>query len=66
MGKPPAGILDFNVKWLGSWDECWAVEAAVNRSSVISHPFTGKYCSTSFALGENVITLYYLYQAILL
>ena len=53
MGKPASGFMDGNLKWLGSYDECFAVEATVNNSGVITAPFTGRYCLTSFSVGKQ-------------
>lgn len=53
MGKPGSGFMGGNLKWLGSYDECFAVEATVNNSGVIISPFTGRYCLTSFSVGKQ-------------
>ncbi len=39
-GKAPSGILEANIKWLGSYGEC--TRAKKVRSSQVA--FTGKYC----------------------
>ena len=53
MGKPPSGLLNGAVKWLGSYDECLAVEATVNISGEITLPFKGQYCSATFTAGNG-------------
>ena len=51
MGKPGSGIMEGNTKWLGSFDECYAVTPNVNISGIITTPFTGHYCRAKFNLG---------------
>ena len=58
MGKPGSGVLDGNLKWLGSYDECFAVDATVNRSGIITSPFSGQYCSASFKVDLQQKVLY--------
>ena len=48
MGKPHTGLLEGDLTWLGSYDECVATEAAVNISGEITHPYRGRYCTSSF------------------
>ncbi len=31
QGKIPSGLAEMNTNWLGSWDECWDIEARTNR-----------------------------------
>ena len=52
MGKPSSGLMDGSLKWLGSYDECFAVEAKINVSGEVTSPFTGRYCSADFSLGQ--------------
>ena len=47
MGKPPPGLLDGNLNWLGSYDECLAIDVHVNSSS-----FNGRYCSASATIPQ--------------
>ncbi|XP_052221322.1 nose resistant to fluoxetine protein 6-like isoform X1 [Dreissena polymorpha] len=55
IGKPPSGILDFNLKWLGNYDECLETEVSVldNSTGLVSEPFEPQYCQASFYLGQN-------------
>ena len=53
MGKPPSDLLDFHITWLGSYDECVAIAASVNKSGDIISPFNGRYCLGSFPLGPG-------------
>ena len=53
MGKPPSGVLNGDVKWLGSYDECLAVEASVNISGEMTSPYKGQYCSATFTVGNG-------------
>ena len=55
MGKPPSGLLEFHLIWLGEYDECVATEATVNRSGLITAPFKGRYCRTSFPFGKGQV-----------
>lgn len=50
MGKPESDLLDGNVRWVGNWEECRAVQASVNSTdgSEIIHPYSGKYCIVSW------------------
>ena len=50
IGKPPSGILGGNFKWLGSFDECVDVKAAINKSGEITYPWKGQYCTAHFGL----------------
>ena len=40
-GKPPAGILDIHVWWMGSYDECKGIDPENVK-------FKGKYCTTRY------------------
>ena len=48
FGKPGAGILDGNIKWLGSYDECLNIDPVryrVPRNKTEPYkPFETKYC----------------------
>ena len=57
MGKPPSGLLDYHTTWLGSYDECIGIEAAVNISGVTMSPYKGRYCKTVFQTGGVGITI---------
>ncbi|XP_055327622.1 nose resistant to fluoxetine protein 6-like [Paramacrobiotus metropolitanus] len=48
-GKPEAGILQGNFQWLGSFDECRAIEAVTNNAT----DFRGKYCLAAFGPYQN-------------
>ena len=59
MGKPPSGLLDFKIVWLGSYDECIAVEATVNTTGVITNPYKGRYCKASFKIASGQVEFPY-------
>ncbi|XP_064650020.1 nose resistant to fluoxetine protein 6-like [Lineus longissimus] len=41
-GKPASGLMEGNLYWFGSYDECWTIHASsINDSSV---DFDGRYC----------------------
>ena len=50
IGKPASGLLGGNFRWLGSFDECVDVRAAINQSGEITHPWKGQYCTAHFGL----------------
>lgn len=58
MGKPGSGLLTYNFRFVGSWEECLSVQATAytNISGVLeeNHPFNGKYCITTFTFGQMV------------
>lgn len=59
MGKPPSDLLEGNLAWFGSFDECVKIRAVVgnnvSKSEVQeSTPFVGKYCMAFInALGNS-------------
>ena len=55
MGKPASGIMDGHLVWLGSYDECVAIEATVNISGAVTHPYKGRYCKPSFKIGSGQV-----------
>ena len=55
MGKPASGIMDGHLVWLGSYDECVAIEATVNTSGAVTHPYKGRYCKPSFKIGSGQV-----------
>ena len=62
MGKPASGIMDGHLVWLGSYDECVAIEATVNNSGAITHPYKGRYCKPSFKIGSGQVnSVLYIY-----
>ena len=63
MGKPPSGLMNGNLKWIGNFDECIAIKAMVNNSGEISFPYGGRYCVSSFELKQlpAVVCLPYIY-----
>ena len=50
VGKPGSGILGGNLRWLGSFDECVDVRAAINQTGKITYPWKGQYCTAHFEL----------------
>ena len=50
IGKPDSGILGGNFRWLGSFDECVDVRAAINKSGAITYPWKGQYCTAHIGL----------------
>ena len=55
IGKPPSGLLDYRLLWLGDYDECVKIEATVNRSGVVTVPYKGRYCKASFKLADGQV-----------
>ena len=55
MGKPPSGLLDFKIIWLGSYDECVTIEATINSSGILTSPYKGRYCKASFKLADGQV-----------
>ena len=52
FGKPGAGLKNYRIRWLGSYDECIAIEAKEYRNTshgieAVKEYFSGKYCSIS-------------------
>ena len=45
VGKPGSNLLNGQVNWVGSYEECLSAQAQVNRSGEIIHPFEGQYCT---------------------
>ncbi len=43
IGKPPSGVLNGNINWLGSYKACRAIEVSLNDKPA----FHGKYCRTT-------------------
>ena len=52
MGKPPSQLLNYHLHWLGSYEECVAIEATVNVSGQLNHPYKGRYCSATFPFSQ--------------
>lgn len=46
MGKPPSGLLQGNIFWLGNYDQCITIEVDTRTNATIEHKtkFTGEYC----------------------
>ena len=49
FGKPSPAILDFNLIWLGAYDECRDVTVLPNMTSD-GHGFSGQYCNAYIPL----------------
>ncbi|KAL5012135.1 hypothetical protein ScPMuIL_010686 [Solemya velum] len=60
MGKPPSGIMELKLVWLGDYDECLRVTAVlsemVDDKPRETHPFTGQYCTATFPIGNTTDT----------
>ena len=52
MGKPPSQLLNYHLHWLGSYEECVAIEATVNVSGQLNHPYKGRYCTATFPFSQ--------------
>ncbi|KAL3842202.1 hypothetical protein ACJMK2_020242 [Sinanodonta woodiana] len=56
-GKISSGILDGNINWIGSYDECLNLTAVVytgvNQTGERLFPFTGKYCQLGIPLNPQ-------------
>ncbi|XP_033732240.1 nose resistant to fluoxetine protein 6-like [Pecten maximus] len=44
VGKPPSGLLNFDLSWYGSYEEC---------TNITIPEFRGKYCSVNFPLVKS-------------
>ncbi|KAL4219409.1 hypothetical protein ACF0H5_021989 [Mactra antiquata] len=60
MGKPPSGLQDFHLHWVGNWEECMSVEASVprdrNHRNGATRQLNGKYCNAAIkAKGSKAI-----------
>ena len=63
FGKPGSELMNYEIKWLGSYDECHAVkkEDLHNTSPGVTtsqRQFSGKYCTVSVEVGlGNMVAL---------
>ena len=62
FGKPGSNLMDYEIKWLGSYDECLAVKAknqhnTSNEMVANQEYFSGKYCTISVKAGNVVCIL---------
>ena len=57
IGKPPSGLMNYRLLWLGDYDECVKIEASVNKSGVMTVPYKGRYCKASFKIAETPVML---------
>lgn len=53
FGKPPSGILQGNLKWTGSFDECLSLKGLGRGPKT----FDGKYCTAKVPLDEILINV---------
>ena len=49
QGKEPPGVLDGNIHWLGSYEQCMRVKATewtvmLDNHTLITHDFDANYC----------------------
>lgn len=65
-GKPSSDLLDFNLRWIGNYEECTAIEAVVYEDTINktgpSNPFDGKYCLTYFPIGNEQVLIWPWYE----
>ena len=68
FGKPGSDLLNFQTKWIGSYDECVALQSknnyqAINGWSAVPDEFSAKYCTISFGLEQGALVriLYFIY-----
>ena len=55
IGKPPSGILQGALQWLGSYSECTQVRANIPvGKQAYEQVFQGKYCKTDLAVPMKV------------
>ena len=65
FGKPGSELMNYEIKWLGSYDECHAVKKedqyTGNPSPGVTtsqRQFSGKYCTVSVEVGlGNMVAL---------
>ena len=68
FGKPGSGLMDYQVKWYGSYDECIAVKALdqYNTSEgkvTTQEHFAGKYCRVYIKAGQqSTVCIYSQYR----
>ena len=47
-GKPPSSVLEGNLNWLGSYDQCRSIVSPNNPNSTFDS-FEGQYCLVNIA-----------------
>ena len=52
IGKPPSGLLNYRLQWLGDYDECVKI---MNRSGPVTVPYKGRYCKASFKIADGPV-----------
>lgn len=55
IGKPPTGLLNGNINWLGSYKQCRKIESV---SKLDKKPFHGKYCRTTLGFPLDALPVY--------
>ena len=62
IGKPPTGLLNGNINWLGSYKQCKSIEIPNKEKP----DFYGKYCRTTlgFPLQSLPVFMFYLIEAL--
>ena len=58
FGKPGSDLKNYQLKWLGSYEECIAVKAGeyhltANGPELAEEYFSGKYCTVSILLEKG-------------
>ncbi|KAJ8312083.1 hypothetical protein KUTeg_009456 [Tegillarca granosa] len=54
--KIPSGVLDGNIRWLGSYDQCVSDKTHL---SLQGQRFSSKYCLVSFPISKSLVTSCY-------
>ena len=59
MGKPPSRLLELNLAWLGSFDECVGTEVTLYEDPLNKigpyQPFSTQYCQSMVKLGGEPV-----------
>ena len=60
QGTPPSGILEGNIHWLGSYEQCMRVKATawthMLNDTYLTHDFDANYCRAYWA--EPLVRVY--------
>jgi hypothetical protein len=51
IGKPPTGVLNGNINWLGSYKACRDIQVSLNNTE----EFHGKYCRTTLGFPLDLL-----------
>ncbi|XP_067661104.1 nose resistant to fluoxetine protein 6-like [Haliotis asinina] len=55
FGKPGSNLLQYQLHWLGSYDECNSIKVIPDNSTGMREPFQSQYCLASRALTPQMV-----------